>query len=479
MRFSQEFDIEKDGTEDWFDLLLNQDTPLYVDPFLIFDDQDEFWSDAKQEIVNFFELAIGLSLKSGGENNQYWKSAINILKCPEPNQFCLGLSTGNPQGAGLGKLSAEKICKSLLKAKDSGISDFSMIPGFMTLVSGVGVDVVSDTICNILKKKFIEYTQKICEEYAIPMQDFFVRHAGFDGVRKTWNQGRFELPVNKHSNSYSLLVPKRFLSEIPAQDNGYHYYDAVDHNQQFRNQFNLKINEELSKSQRLAVVRAAMLDDPEKAMKFIKEFNRHNPNASYDFITDPDGLFNWYEDGIDLACSVDQIKEPQSRNIEEFVLELAQSFKHAVEEQGGWKHLWDEGYTKHRKEDIAQSLAGMMWRHQCKVADIDINREIETGRGPVDFKFSSGWQERALLEVKYLESNAFLNGLRKQTLQYLKSEEVSFGVYLVIQYEESVRMDQRIADIENEISHLKNEGKNLEVVFVNASPNKKSASKLK
>lgn len=71
MRFSQEFDIEKDGTEDWFDLLLNQDTPLYVDPFLIFDDQDEFWSDAKQEIVIFFELAIGLSLKSGGEKNQY------------------------------------------------------------------------------------------------------------------------------------------------------------------------------------------------------------------------------------------------------------------------------------------------------------------------------------------------------------------------------------------------------------------------
>lgn len=54
MRFSQEFDIEKDGTEDWFDLLLNQDTPLYVDPFLIFDDQDEFWSDAKQEIVILF-----------------------------------------------------------------------------------------------------------------------------------------------------------------------------------------------------------------------------------------------------------------------------------------------------------------------------------------------------------------------------------------------------------------------------------------
>lgn len=479
MRFSEQFCIKKDGSEEWFDLLLNQDTPFYVDPLLVFDDNDEFWADAKEEVVKFFEYAVGLAIKSGGNKNQYWNSAIDALRCPEPNQFCLGLSTGNPKGSGLGKKSAELMCESLSTAEKSKIVDFSMILGFMIFVPNVGVDVISDCICNILKKKFIEYTQKVCRDLSIGTDEFLVRNAGFDSTRGVWRDGRFQLPANPYNGSYSLLVPKRFLAEIPSKDEGYEYIDAIDHNQELRNRFNLEINKNLTRSKKIALIRAALLKSPEEAIKFIKEYNQENPKAPYNIDEDPDGLFRWYEDGIKLAGFVDKIREPEGRNIEEFVINLAHGFKHAVEEQGGWKLLWDEGREKHRKEDIVQSLAGMMWRYQCKVANIDINREIETGRGPVDFKFSSGWEERVLLEVKHLDSRAFLTGLKNQTLQYLKSDQSYIGVYLVIQYEETVLMDNRIQEINNEVQRLRAEGKRLTVVFVNASPNKKSASKLK
>lgn len=478
MRFSEKFNIKLDGSEEWFDLLLNQDTPLYVDPFLIFEDKDPFWAEAKEEIVNFFEHAVGLAIKSEGQQNQYWKSAVQILKCPEPNQFCLGLSTGDPKGSGLGKIAAESICKSISKASKSEIVDFSMIVGFMILVPNIGVDVLSDCVCNILKKKFIEYTQNVCREESIEMEEHVVSHAGFNKISKRWDKLKFYLPSNPYSNSYSLLVPKRFLAEIPSEEAGYDYYDAIDMNDELRNRFNLELNKELNKSKRLAIIKAAMLENPEKSMDFIKKFNAMNPRNPYDISTDPEGIFTWYEKGIELAQKAELVREPLDKNIKEFVLALANRFKHAVEEQGGWKLLWNDGNTNHRKEDIVQSLAGMMWRSQCRNANIDINREIETGRGPVDFKFSSGWEARALLEVKHLDSSAFLKGLQKQTLQYLKSEEVYVGVYLVIQYEESKRMDERIIEIQSEIELLKRQGKNIEVVFVNASPDKPSASKL-
>lgn len=478
MRFSERFNIQLDGSEDWFDLLLNQDTPLYVDPFLIFEDEDPFWVDAKQEIVDFFEYAVGLAIKSEGQQNQYWKSATQVLRCPEPNQFCLGLSTGNPKGSGLGKLAAESMCRSLSKASKSEIIDFSMIAGFMVLVPNIGVDVLSDCICNILKKKFIKYTQKICTSESIRMDEHVVTHAGFNKVSKRWDRLKFELPSNPYNNSYSLLVPKRFLAEIPSEDAGYDYYATIDANEDLRHRFNLELNDEFSKSQRLAAIKAAMFENPEKSMEFIKKFNKENPREPYDISLDPEGIFSWYEKGIDLSRMTDGIKEPGRGDIKEFVFNLAHSFKHAVEEQGGWKILWNDGNAGHRKEEIVQSLAGMMWRSQSQSANIDINREIETGRGPVDFKFSSGWEARALLEVKHLDSPAFLKGLQKQTLQYLKSEEAYIGLYLVIQYEESQRMEERIVEIECEIERLKREGRNIDAVFVNASPNKPSASKL-
>ena len=44
MRFSEEFGIVRKKKDDWFDLECTEDTPLYVDPFLVFDDGDPRWT---------------------------------------------------------------------------------------------------------------------------------------------------------------------------------------------------------------------------------------------------------------------------------------------------------------------------------------------------------------------------------------------------------------------------------------------------
>jgi hypothetical protein len=59
MRFSDRYDITKrTDKDDWFDPVVTEDTPLYVDPFLVFEDSDESWSRCHEQVVDFFTLAL-------------------------------------------------------------------------------------------------------------------------------------------------------------------------------------------------------------------------------------------------------------------------------------------------------------------------------------------------------------------------------------------------------------------------------------
>jgi hypothetical protein len=201
---------------------------------------------------------------------------------------------------------------------------------------------------------------------------------------------------------------------------------------------NLDVAQQLSKSDKVACARAVAMRDPRLAIEFLREFNRtHHSAPPYDVRGDPKGLVNWFEAGIGLA------KRFAARNgniraaattaeVPQFTKQLAYAFKDEVEERGGWKILWDSSGTSHQREEVAQALAGAMWRAQCKASNVDISKEVNIGRGPVDFKFSAGFNSRALIEVKHIGSFKLLSGARKQLPQYMKSEEIQSGVYLAI-----------------------------------------------
>jgi len=90
-------------------------------------------------------------------------------------------------------------------------------------------------------------------------------------------------------------------------------------------------------------------------------------------------------------------------DLEPFELVIEQ-FKRSVEEQGGWRLLWNDGNVNEKPEEAAQLLFKGIAQSYCHANDIVIDREPNLGRGPVDFKFSNGYQRRALLEVKKLST---------------------------------------------------------------------------
>ena len=107
----------------------------------------------------------------------------------------------------------------------------------------------------------------------------------------------------------------------------------------------------------------------------------------------------------------------------------------------------------------------------------DITREADCGRGPVDFKFTRGWQVRGLIEVKHISSTQFAHGADTQLPIYLKGKQAPFGIYLSIGYRDRDFEEERIGLVTSTCKAITEQGNTRIVpVFVDARP-KKSASK--
>lgn len=79
----------------------------------------------------------------------------------------------------------------------------------------------------------------------------------------------------------------------------------------------------------------------------------------------------------------------------------------------------------------------------CEANNIDLTRESDAGRGPVDFKFSSGYKSRVLIEVKLSKNNP-VKGYEKQLAIYQKAEKTDTAIFMVIIVSEDTSEVERL-----------------------------------
>jgi hypothetical protein len=146
-------------------------------------------------------------------------------------------------------------------------------------------------------------------------------------------------------------------------------------------------------------------------------------------------------------------------------------FKHLVENNDLHELLWYG--SEPRKERAAQKLLYGIADAYCKANNIDIGPETNQGGGPVDFKFSSGYHGRVLVEVK-LSTGKVRHGYSTQLKVYQQAAGTERAFFVVIdvggmgkKLEEITRI-QRAARVKKE--------KAPEIVVIDAVP-KPSASK--
>jgi hypothetical protein len=206
MRISEIYGLNKSQAElDFIDVDLNSDLSLFIDPQFLSNRNDRWSLEATRTVRSFFQNLVTL-LASG--NIEAAKEHFNNLG--EPNETCLGLSRGNPQGRGVGPEDTIKIFENIKssKAMQSGLVDD--LEDCVIFVENFAKDKLSDMTTNIIRKHLIEYTKEQCILWGIPLTPSTPSGSFWDRSRTTWDNIYTEMLVI-NSKRY-LLVPKSIVS---------------------------------------------------------------------------------------------------------------------------------------------------------------------------------------------------------------------------------------------------------------------------
>lgn len=142
-------------------------------------------------------------------------------------------------------------------------------------------------------------------------------------------------------------------------------------------------------------------------------------------------------------------------------------FRDYIENNDGYKVV-QAALKVVRKEEVVQLFFGLAWLG----SEYDFNREVNNGRGGVDFKVSKGSSDKTLIEFKLASNSSLEKNLQNQMEIYQKAHRTSNGIKVIF-----VTDAKEAADVEALLKKLEmNDLENVIVVDARAD-NKPSASK--
>jgi hypothetical protein len=209
MIFSEHFKIKRTEIDDWFDPILFTDTRLFVDPFLIFDNEKAIFVGSHAEIVQFFDYVFQLVAKSQGvRTSRDWERATSLLELHEVRELCIGYSDGGTRGSGSGKGLARQIAGALLTAVRQGVKKLEHFEEVQIFEEGIGADRISDATAGILRHRLAKYTEGIAVRHELPTQEIRYLRSYFDAEKGRWQAAKYKLPLNPYSGDPVLLIPQ-------------------------------------------------------------------------------------------------------------------------------------------------------------------------------------------------------------------------------------------------------------------------------
>ncbi|WP_370695790.1 hypothetical protein AB0764_26870 (plasmid) [Priestia megaterium] len=476
MLFSELYSITKSKDESWFDPILDVDTKLFIDPFLLFSYSEQPFNNAHSKIIEFFNEAFILAAKSRGfPDSLSYKKLVSMLTFPEVEEICLGYTNKSTGGSGGGEGFSHSIAVALIKSIRIGIKEIDHFEEIGILEKGIGRDRISDICGNIIKEELITYTQDICSKHEVPLQEFKVRNSKFDFKFKRWENNSIFLPLNPTNNKPILLVPEIILRELPSINaDGFLDWAWSNENEMLRTDFNFEIKSQINKEDIMKIA-SDRIDLLENYVNYVEG----KGSLPYNLDKDPSGIYKWYEQskGVQQLYPIKLATPKTDLELAELVKRLIQSFNSFIVNNSGYKLLWNEIPLRPKKEEASQLLFFGLIKEHCRANNIDFSREVNQGRGPVDFKFSSGYQNRVLIEVKRASSSKLKQGLINQLPQYLESEGIHLGYYVVIvQKEEEYK---KISNLKGEAKKLSEElDKFIDIFVIDATHDKPSASNI-
>ncbi|WWG78550.1 hypothetical protein VRC34_17810 [Pseudomonas poae] len=189
----------------------------------------------------------------------------------------------------------------------------------------------------------------------------------------------------------------------------------------------------MSKKRKQALRDSAL--QSKQAFEQILEILKEVPKTPYNFDADHNGEAFWTQlkniaDQYPLIIAGTPKIITSLEEAKKLVDTIIKQFQDLIENKGIWKELWSDD-KKPRREKAAQRLFFVIAYSYCKANNLDVTPEADTGNGPVDFKFSFGFNTRVVVEIK-LSTNDLVHGYTKQLEVYKRAEDTLEGVYLII-----------------------------------------------
>jgi hypothetical protein len=185
------------------------DIPLGIDPFLLYKSRNPLFAALHSIVLKTFNA--GIEALRRRERS----SACYLFDLPEVSEVGLGYTKKGKRGSGVGDFLAALIVETLEDSPalmERGVRHIEE----MQLVSiGIGPDRISDMTANLLKQFLIDYTQKQCALWHIPLRSGVPLHHLFDPERCAWYDDYVDLPVSPIDGHPILLVPRRLVRALP------------------------------------------------------------------------------------------------------------------------------------------------------------------------------------------------------------------------------------------------------------------------
>src|SRR5207244_2942081 len=102
-----------------------------------------------------------------------------------------------------------------------------------------------------------------------------------------------------------------------------------------------------------------------------------------------------------------------------------------IENKGGYRLFYSKGQPIKREADL-QILYRLVW-HGTK---FDVSREVNDGRGPADFKISSGATDKTLVEMKLASNRSLRRNLENQVELYQKASDAKAALKVVLFFDD-------------------------------------------
>lgn len=418
----------------FLDPFLDVDLPLFIDPLLLEKSSNKrIATDGIDAFKGHFEQLVRLLIMCENEADAAWRAAEYHLSLREPAENGLGYGRRGRSGRSRPKEVRTKLLRTIREIIQLGSKDPEMLSLMGFLEEGVGSDTISDFTTRAMLDVLAQMTNEFCVANNI---------AVFEN-----DSSETKLPLllrNKGGNKPLVLVPKDIVRHLPVTDNWSDVWAATQHNQALREKVNRLLGGLIAPTvaQQKEAIRSAVLQSAAIFDDFLAAVR--SSATAYDPNED---IFGFYKLRDLLAHrslpvphkTYDLRKGPEE--VQQVVLDAVSAFKHHVENGNLWEALWAGNDPK--RERASQLIFYAIADAYCRANNVDLSGEPNMGGGPVDFKFSDGFNARVVVEMKR-SMGQVEHGYNRQLNFYKTAAQTDFGVFVVIDYGDGLEKISRI-----------------------------------